>query len=255
MGKKKKNSNYVTAKREQARLEKERLEKKRKTLKTVLIASISVVLVAAIIVGLGFAFGWWNSQLTLEETPSFEETRELYKKLKEDQDFKATHHATINIKDYGSVHIELYGKEAPKTVANFVKLVEAGHYDNLTFHRIVEGFMAQGGNNPDSEIKRIKGEFYANGIGNDIKHVRGTISMARTDIMDSATDQFFIVHETSDNNTVSLDGRYAAFGMVTSGMDIIDKMIADAVAKGYSEYVSPEDQPIIESITIHEAHD
>ena len=242
MGKKKKNSNYVTEKREQAKLEKEkakRAAKRNAILKAILIPATAVILLAAIVVGLGFAFGWW------ENNPN--------------KNFKATHHATIKIKDYGTVHIELYGEEAPETVENFVALANKGFYDDLTFHRIMDGFMAQGGcpygTGTGDSGKDIKGEFAANGVENNVKHVRGTISMARGgNDYNSASSQFFIVHKTSDKNTKSLDGNYAAFGMVIDGMEVIDKMIEDTVKKGYTESVSKADQPIIEKVEIHEAH-
>jgi peptidyl-prolyl cis-trans isomerase B (cyclophilin B) len=204
----------------------------------ILVPAVAVLLIAALVVSLGFVFGWWD------DNPN--------------KDFKVTHHATIKIKDYGTLHVELYGEEAPITVENFVALANKGFYDDLTFHRIMDGFMAQGGcpygTGTGDSGKDIKGEFIANGVQNDVKHVRGTISMARGNSPDSDSSQFFIVHKTSENNTKSLDGNYAAFGMVTDGMEIIDKMIADTVAKGYTESVSKADQPIIESIEIHAAH-
>ena len=237
MGKKKKNSNYVTAKTQQAKIDKEnakRAKRRKEILKLVLIPTVSVLLIAAIIVGLGFAFGWWRYNI------------------------KATHHASITIKDYGTVHLELDGNAAPETVANFVKLANEGFYDGLTFHRIMDGFMAQGGD-PEGDGtggsgKNIKGEFSENGVRNRIKHERGTISMARSDDPNSASSQFFIVHKTSESNSESLDGKYAAFGIVTDGMDIIDAIIADA-NPGFNGAIAAADQPIIESITIHEAHD
>ena len=241
MGKKKKNSNYVTEKREQAKIEKEkakRAARRKEILNMILVPAVAVLLIAALVVSLGFVFGWWD------DNPN--------------KDFKVTHHATIKIKDYGTLHVELYGEEAPITVENFVALANKGFYDDLTFHRIMDGFMAQGGcpygTGTGDSGKDIKGEFIANGVQNDVKHVRGTISMARGNTPDSGSSQFFIVHKTSENNTKSLDGNYAAFGMVTDGMEIIDKMIADTVAKGYTESVSKADQPIIESIEIHAAH-
>ena len=241
MGKKKKNSNYVTEKREQAKIEKEKVKRaarRKEILNMILVPAVAVLLIAALVVSLGFVFGWWD------DNPN--------------KDFKVTHHATIKIKDYGTLHVELYGEEAPITVENFVALANKGFYDDLTFHRIMDGFMAQGGcpygTGTGDSGKDIKGEFIANGVQNDVKHVRGTISMARGNAPDSGSSQFFIVHKTSENNTKSLDGNYAAFGMVTDGMEIIDKMIADTVAKGYTESVSKADQPIIESIEIHPAH-
>ncbi len=170
--------------------------------------------------------------------------------------FDATHTATITIKGYGAVKLELYGNAAPITVANFARLASEGFYNGLTFHRIMDGFMAQGGcpngNGTGDSGTDIKGEFYTNGVANPIMHRRGTISMARSDDPNSASSQFFIVHESSFGNSFSLDGRYAAFGKVTEGMEIIDKMIEDITGKGYSESVSKADQPIIESITVGE---
>ncbi len=240
MGKKKKNSNYVTEKRELARLEKERAKKaakKKKLLKAILIPAVSALLVVGIILGLGFALGWFD------KNPN--------------KNFKATHHAAIKIKNYGTVHVELFGNEAPITVNNFVKLANDRFYNGLTFHRIMEDFMAQGGcpegNGRGDSGTDIKGEFTANGVNNPVKHVRGVISMARGNEPDSASSQFFIVHKTSENNSKSLDGNYAAFGMVTDGMEVIDAMIEDTVKKGYTESVPSYDQPVIESITIHAA--
>lgn len=135
--------------------------------------------------------------------------------------------AVMTIKDYGDIMLELDRDAAPETVANFLELANSGFYDGLTFHRIIKGFMMQGGD-PDGDgyggsSKTIKGEFLANGVSNNISHVRGTISMARSDDPDSASSQFFIVQE----DDTDLDGYYAGFGKVASGMDIIDKIIND----------------------------
>lgn len=162
--------------------------------------------------------------------------------------------AIITVKNYGEIHLELYTSKAPVTVYNFVKLVNEGFYDGLTFHRIDEGFMIQGGDPEGTGMggsdETIFGEFSANGFKNDISHVRGVISMARLDAdKNSATSQFFIVHQDS----TFLDGQYAAFGMVTKGMEIVDKIAEEAiVADEYSCYVEKENQPIIESIKIVE---
>ncbi|MBQ9784942.1 MAG: peptidylprolyl isomerase [Clostridia bacterium] len=124
--------------------------------------------------------------------------------------------------------VELDPENAPITVANFQKLVGEEFYNGLVFHRVIEGFMIQGGgyktDGSEKEADTIKGEFSENGVDNGIKHVRGTISMARTDVYDSASSQFFIVHETSDSNTGSLDGKYAAFGWVVFGMETVDRI-------------------------------
>lgn len=156
----------------------------------------------------------------------------------------------INVKDYGVIKVELDEKSAPITVANFLKLAEDGFYDGLTFHRIIDGFMIQGGdplgNGTGGSEETIKGEFSSNGVENKLSHTRGTISMARSQMPDSASSQFFIVQSDS----VFLDGQYAAFGHVTQGMEIVDKICKDAVVQDGNGTVLPEDQPIIESIKI-----
>ena len=122
--------------------------------------------------------------------------------------------------------IELDPEQAPITVANFQKLVSEGVYDGLTFHRVISGFMIQGGDpagNGTGGTDPIKGEFLANGVNNTIAHRRGVISMARRgDSYDSGSSQFFIVHQTSQQNTQSLDGQYAAFGYVIDGIEHVD---------------------------------
>ncbi|MCH5265096.1 MAG: peptidylprolyl isomerase [Lachnospiraceae bacterium] len=161
------------------------------------------------------------------------------------------HHVEINIKDYGTIKAELDADVAPITVTNFVKLAEDGFYDGLTFHRIIPGFMIQGGdpkgNGTGGSEEEIKGEFSANGVENNISHVRGTISMARAQGMDSASSQFFIMHEDG----TYLDGEYAGFGHVTEGIAIVDKICEDTpVADKAQGTVKPADQPKIESIKV-----
>lgn len=156
----------------------------------------------------------------------------------------------IIIKDYGTIQLELDRKNAPITVENFLSLVEDKFYDNLTFHRIIEGFMIQGGdpegNGTGGSSKTIKGEFSANGVNNNLSHVRGTISMARSNEYDSASSQFFIMHE--DN--LGLDGNYAAFGKVTSGMDVVDEIAKNTKVEDDNGTVLSKNQPVIESIRI-----
>ena len=135
----------------------------------------------------------------------------------------STHRVVIEVQDFGTIELELYPNKAPITVANFEKLVKEGFYDGLTFHRIGKDFMIQGGDpkgdGSGGSDKTIKGEFSQNGFTrNDIKHERGVISMARGSSNDSASSQFFIMH----GDAPSLDGSYAAFGRVTSGMDVVD---------------------------------
>lgn len=161
------------------------------------------------------------------------------------------HHATITVKDKGVIKVELDADQAPITVANFMKLANEGFYNGLTFHRIISGFMIQGGdpngNGTGGSSETIKGEFYANGVKNTIPHMRGTISMARSSDYNSASSQFFIVHKDSMD---SLDGQYAAFGTVTEGMDVVDDLAENTPVQDSNGTVAPEDQPVIESIVI-----
>lgn len=155
----------------------------------------------------------------------------------------------IKVKNYGSIKLKLDANIAPITVSNFVGLANDGFYKGLTFHRIIKGFMIQGGDpNGDGtggSKQTIKGEFSANGVDNPLKHTRGVISMARSQSYDSASSQFFIMHE----DTSSLDGQYAAFGCAYSGMDIVDKICDDVKTEDSNGTVSKKNQPVIESIT------
>ncbi|MBQ7682174.1 MAG: peptidylprolyl isomerase [Oscillibacter sp.] len=165
----------------------------------------------------------------------------------------AVEYADILVKDYGTITVELDPAAAPITVQNFVDLAKSGFYDGLTFHRIMDGFMIQGGdpsgNGTGGSDKNIVGEFASNGYTNNLSHTRGTISMARNSFdMDSASSQFFIVHKDS----TFLDGDYAAFGHVTSGMEVVDQICADAEPTDDNGTIPPDEQPIIESITIRE---
>lgn len=159
-------------------------------------------------------------------------------------------YAVIDIQDYGAVTVQLDRSAAPKTVDNFVSLAESGFYDGLTFHRIMEGFMMQGGdpdgNGTGGSDTKIPGEFAANGWDNPLSHTRGAISMARSNDPDSASSQFFIVHQDS----TFLDGQYAAFGYVTEGMDVVDAICADAKPTDDNGTIPPDQQPVITSITI-----
>lgn len=159
-----------------------------------------------------------------------------------------THHAEMVIKDYGTVKMELYADIAPITVANFAKLVNKGFYNGLTFHRIISGFMIQGGdplgNGTGGSDEEIKGEFALNGVENSISHTRGTLSMARASAYNSASSQFFIMHQ----DYKGLDGAYAAFGKVTEGMEIVDKICEDVVPVDNNGTVLKSKQPVIVSI-------
>lgn len=130
----------------------------------------------------------------------------------------------IEMENGKEIKLELYPEKAPITVENFLKLVGEGFYDGLIFHRVIKGFMIQGGDPEGTGMggakDKIKGEFRSNGVPNDLKHVRGVISMARSKMPDSASSQFFIVHE----NAPHLDGQYAAFGKVVEGMETVDEI-------------------------------
>ena len=163
-------------------------------------------------------------------------------------------YATIDVKDYGTIELVLYPDIAPETVENFVNLAESGFYDGLTFHRIMTGFMIQGGdpmgNGTGGSGNSIKGEFAANGFDNPLLHDRGVISMARAKDPNSASSQFFIVHEDSERNHMSLDGLYASFGKVVSGMEVVDAICETVVPLDDNGTVPADQQPVINSITI-----
>ena len=161
-----------------------------------------------------------------------------------------TYFADIEIADYGTITVELDAKAAPITVENFVTLAKDGFYDGLTFHRIIYGFMMQGGdpngNGTGGSENKITGEFSANGVENPLSHTRGAISMARAQDPNSASSQFFIVHADSE----FLDGQYAAFGYVTEGIEIVDAICEDAMPVASNGTMLPAAQPVITSVTI-----
>ncbi len=156
--------------------------------------------------------------------------------------------AIIEINKFGTIEVELYKDVAPITVDNFIKLVNKGFYNGLTFHRIIKGFMIQGGcpkgNGTGGPGYSIKGEFLANGVNNPLKHTRGVISMARAMDPDSAGSQFFIMHKDAPH----LDGQYAAFGKVVNGIEVVDA-IASVPTNFYD---MPLEKVIIKQIKIEE---
>ena len=160
------------------------------------------------------------------------------------------HHVEIVIRYYGTIAVELDADAAPITVANFLKLAKSGFYDGLTFHRIINGFMMQGGDPEGTGMggssEKIKGEFSANGVKNDLSHTRGAISMARSQAMDSASSQFFIVHQDS----TFLDGQYACFGYVTDGMDVVDAICETVPVVDNNGTVQDGHQPVMETIRV-----
>ena len=158
--------------------------------------------------------------------------------------------AEIEIEKYGKITVKLEREKAPITVDNFVKLVNQKFYDGLTFHRIISGFMIQGGDpNGDGtggSDEEIKGEFLINGFKNTISHKRGVISMARAQDPNSASSQFFIMHKDGP----FLDGSYAAFGHVTEGIEIVDKICEAVEVEDDNGTVLYENQPVIKSIRL-----
>ncbi|MDR0888614.1 MAG: peptidylprolyl isomerase [Coriobacteriales bacterium] len=228
----------------------------------IIIVVIIVVIVAAVIIGVAMA-GMGNnvaSSSTSAASQSASSSSASANASSASQaassssasDNQASQIATINVQNFGTITVQLDSKDAPITVANFVKLANQGFYNGLTFHRIVKGFMIQGGDpkgdGTGGSGQTIKGEFSSNGVNNTLSHVRGTISMARSSDPDSASSQFFIC-DADDSS--SLDGKYAAFGTVTSGMDVVDAIASTPVTTSSSgEKSKPVTPVVITSITI-----
>lgn len=190
--------------------------------KAIIISAIAIVLIAAIITTICIIVSNYNPLDKYTEDTSTEK-KDLY-------------YVAMNIKDHGVIIVELDAKAAPKTVENFVKLVREDFYDGLTFHRVIENFMIQGGdpnaNGTGGSSNKIVGEFLNNGYYNPIKHERGVISMARGNSYDSASSQFFICNANSASVS-NLDDSYAAFGHVVKGMDVVD-----SITEGTSKYAT-----------------
>lgn len=212
---------------------------------------ISVLVVILIILAISVYFitkkgGNSNEKQNVQEDAQTEQKEE--NKEEKSMYSSGKHHAQIVIKNYGTISLELDADMAPITVENFANLVNDGFYDGLTFHRIISGFMIQGGDPEGNGIggsnKEIKGEFSANGVKNTISHTRGVISMARAQSYNSASSQFFIMHEDAPY----LDGSYAAFGHVTEGIEIVDKICEDTKVEDSNGTVIKENQPVIEKI-------
>ena len=188
---------------------------------------------------------------TTEQSQDAATTKDsLYTPAADDVYAKGTHHATIEVANYGSIELELNADVAPITVSNFCHLAKDDFYNDLTFHRVIKGFMIQGGdpngNGTGGASQNIKGEFSANGVVNPLEHKRGVISMARSSAADSASSQFFIMQK----DTASLDGQYAAFGQVTKGMDVVDAICDKVAVQDNNGTVASADQPVITKITI-----
>lgn len=220
---------------------------KKKIISTVLCGLLAVTMLA----GCG---NNTEADTTAEEqvTEETEETEEASNSQENTENLTGKVNAEIDIKDYGVIKLELDADIAPITVTNFVNLAKSGFYDGLTFHRIISGFMIQGGdplgNGTGGSEETIKGEFSTNGVENSISHVRGTISMARSMENDSASSQFFIVHEDS----TFLDGQYAAFGTVTEGIEVVDAICEAVAVEDDNGTVLTENQPVINSVKIIE---
>ncbi len=166
-------------------------------------------------------------------------------------DADAKYYADIVIENYGTITVQLYQNAAPITVQNFIDLAESGFYDGLTFHRIIEGFMMQGGDPggdgiSDEDQETIVGEFASNGYNNPLEHERGVISMARTNDPNSASSQFFIMHDDAPH----LDGDYAAFGKVVSGIEVVDTVCETVQPIDSNGTILASQQPVITTITI-----
>ena len=215
---------------------------------------LTLAFAATMLAGCGSKTDTTDTTETTEETSAADETSDgaadTADTSKDGELLTGLHHVTIDVQDYGTISLELDADTAPISVTNFINLANEGFYDGLTFHRIISGFMIQGGdpngNGTGGSEKTIKGEFSANGVENDISHVRGVISMARANDPDSGSSQFFIVHEDS----TFLDGQYAAFGHVTDGMDVVDAICEAVPVQDNNGTVAAADQPVITAVTV-----
>lgn len=210
----------------------------------------SKMLAAILLAGTMVLFGGCGSKTAEEDKKAGTESKTESTEESDEELLSGKHHVEITMRDYGTMKLELDADAAPITVTNFVNLAEDGFYDGLTFHRIIPGFMIQGGDPMGSGVggsgEYIKGEFAKNGVDNPIEHKRGVISMARSRDVNSASSQFFIMHEDSPH----LDGEYAAFGIVTEGIEIVDEICENTPVTMSNGGVTSENQPIIESIKV-----
>lgn len=223
-------------------------------MKKITVWLLTLAFAATMLAGCGSKTDTTNTTETTEETSAADETSDgaadTADTSENEELLTGLHHVTIDVQDYGTISLELDADTAPISVTNFINLANEGFYDGLTFHRIISGFMIQGGdpngNGTGGSEKTIKGEFSANGVENDISHVRGVISMARANDPDSGSSQFFIVHEDS----TFLDGQYAAFGHVTDGMDVVDAICEAVPVQDNNGTVAAADQPVITAVTV-----
>ena len=223
-------------------------------MKKITVWLLTLALAATMLAGCGSKTDTTETTETTEATSAADETSDgaadTADTSENEELITGLHHVTIDVQDYGTISLELDADTAPISVTNFINLANEGFYDGLTFHRIISGFMIQGGdpngNGTGGSEKTIKGEFSANGVENDISHVRGVISMARANDPDSGSSQFFIVHEDS----TFLDGQYAAFGHVTDGMDVVDAICEAVPVQDNNGTVAAADQPVITAVTV-----
>ena len=244
MGKNSKQQDAQQARERRLQLEQEEREKQKRQNQLIWRTMIAILAAVLLIVGVGVAIGACN-----KEKPVIDATDPNYSSTTETTEYvrlTVTYTDSKEVFRQGEIVVRLYSEIAPITVANFQSLVADGFYDGLTFHRVVSGFMIQGGD-PKGDgtggSTPIKGEFNENGVTNTLSHKRGVISMARRgDDMDSASSQFFIVHE--DGNQSSLDGKYAGFGEVVSGMETVDGIAGTKVVYNSSGEKSKPVNPI-----------
>ena len=233
--------------------------KKKKTIRLITICVAVVCIALIVLFGIKAVGESTNTTPSTNSTSSYTDTDTVLPTDSADStpinsapalDENLVYYADIEIADYGKITVKLDQKTAPATCANFVNLANTGFYDGLTFHRIMEGFMMQGGcpngNGGGGSDENVVGEFVANGYNNTLSHTRGAISMARSNDYNSASSQFFIVHEDS----TFLDGQYAAFGYVTEGLDIVDAVCTSAQPTDDNGTIPAAAQPVITTITI-----
>ena len=220
---------------------------KRKTMTAVIMALVCCALLTA---GCGSASGGAGTGQASDEKAASQDAAAASAGGEASIDPADLHHVEIKVKDYGTITLALDAGAAPRTVENFMKLAEEGFYDGLTFHRIMDGFMIQGGdplgNGTGGSDATIEGEFASNGFDNPISHGKGVISMARSQDPDSASSQFFITVA----DAAFLDGDYAAFGYVTKGMEVAEKIAKDADPIDNNGTIPPEALPVMETVRV-----
>ncbi len=227
--------------------------KKQQQKNLIIVIVVAIVVIVGIIAAVLLTGNNDSTHTTKKDNNSTSATKDEKKETTytpEALDETLTYYADIEVSDFGKITIQLDQKSAPITSANFVALANEGFYNGLTFHRIIEGFMMQGGdpigNGTGGSGKNIVGEFTQNGYDNKLSHTRGAVSMARSQIFNSASSQFFIVHEDS----IYLDGQYAVFGYVTEGMEVVDAVCQAAQPIDDNGTIVAEEQPVITSVTI-----